>query len=171
MNRKDATQLVAILAAAYPAAQIQEQTAYAYQMGLSDIAYADAERAVSVLMRTSKFMPTVAEIREVLADASTNLEPWDAAWDELASAVDQYGSYLHHPSRGWPGWSDDLVASAVRHIGYENACTMDSSNIGTIRAQFRDYYRNAANRQKKIVQTGDAALPAGNIRALKGGVA
>jgi len=160
MNRNEAAKLVAILSAAYPQAQTRPEMAAAYFMALSDVPYPAAERAVAVLMRTSKFLPTAAEIREVLTDAVTGIEPWEAAWDELMQTVKQYGSYLHMPrnAESWGGWSDDLVEMAVRHVGYENVCGADQEDLPTIRAQFRNAYQTEAGRRKKIVQTGDAAL-------------
>lgn len=169
MTENEAIQLVMIMQAAYPAATVRKETAKAYHLGLADIPYADAERAVVALMRTSKFMPTVAEIRETLTDAAVDIEPWETAWDEVIATINRYGSYLHHPARGWPGWSDALVEGAINHVGYETVCKAESDNLSTVRAQFRNYYENEAKRRKKLVQTGDAALPRGNVRALKKG--
>jgi hypothetical protein len=173
MNRTDAAKLVAVMAAAYPAATTRPETAAAYHLLLSDVPYEAAVRAFTILGRTSKWMPTPAEIREVLADAVSDIEPWEAAWDELMTTIKRHGSYLfrHRSHSGWPGWSDELVAAAVNHVGYENVCGAEYEQLPTIRAQFRNYYQNEAGRRKKVIQAGDAALPSGNIRALKGGVA
>src|SRR5688500_4643584 len=56
MNRSEAAKIVAILAAAYPAAKMQDQTVFVYQVGLSDISYAEVERAVMMLIRTATFI-------------------------------------------------------------------------------------------------------------------
>lgn len=127
MNRKEAVQLVAVMSAAYPTAKVQDETAVAYHLLLSDVPYDAAIRAFTVLGRTSKWMPTPAEIREVLTDAITDIDPWEAAWDELMTTIKRYGSYLfrHQQASGWPGWSDDLVAAAVNHVGYEHVCGAD----------------------------------------------
>jgi hypothetical protein len=175
MNRKEAAQLVAVMAAAYPTAKVQDETAVAYHLLLSDVPYDAAVRAFTILGRTSKFMPTPAEIREVLADAVSDIEPWEAAWDELITTIKRHGSYLfrHRSHSDWPGWSDDLVAAAVNHVGYENVCGAEYEQLPTIRAQFRNFYQGEAARRKRVIQTGDAALPSGGgkIRAIKGEVA
>jgi hypothetical protein len=172
MNRKEAAQLVAVMAAAYPTAKVQDETAVAYHLLLSDVPYDAAVRAFTILGRTSKFMPTPAEIREVLADAVSDIDPWETAWDELMTTIRRHGSYLfrHAAHRDWPGWSDELVAAAVNHVGYEQVCAADAEQLPTIRAQFRNVYEAGAKRRTKAIQTGDAALPAGAGAALTGGM-
>jgi hypothetical protein len=172
MNRNEAAKLVAILSAAYPSAPTRTETAYAYHLALSDVPYPAAERAVAILIRTSTFMPTPAEIRGVLAEAATGIDPWETAWGELMTTIRRHGSYLfrHAAHRDWPGWSDELVAAAVNHVGYEQVCAADAEQLPTIRAQFRNVYEAGAKRRTKAIQTGDAALPAGAGAALTGGM-
>lgn len=183
MNRNEAAKLVAILSAAYPAAQIRPETDIAYHLALSDIPYPVAEQAVAILLRTSKFMPTAAEIREVLAEAATSIAPWESAWDEVADVVHRHGYYLfrHRTSSrhgDWTGWSSDLIEAAVNHVGYDNLCMTPLDKLPTLRAQFRDYYQAEAARRKQAVQIGDAALPSGTdtlanapLRRIGGGAA
>lgn len=163
MTKSEAAKLVAILAA-LPNAKVNEQSAMLYYLALEDIAYADAERAVAILIRTSKFMPTPAEIREVLTDALIDIPQWEEAWNEFLRVVKRYGVYFtddRYTKHGWGGWSSQAVADAVQHVGFRNACMSDESNDATIKAQFRNFYEGQRKRRQRALQVGAAAIAAG----------
>lgn len=165
MTRSEAAKLVAILAA-LPNAKVNEQSAVLYYLALEDIAYKDAERAVAILIRTTKFMPTPAEIREVLADAQIDVPQWEEAWHEFMRVVRRYGVYFvddRYSKPDWSGWSSDAVADAVQHVGFRNACMSDESNDSTLKAQFRNFYEGQRKRRQRALQVGAAAISASRL--------
>lgn len=169
MTKSEAAKLVAILAA-LPNAKVNEQSAMLYYLALEDIAYKDAERAVAILIRTSKFMPTPSEIREVLADAQIDVPQWEDAWNEFMRTVRRYGIYFtddRFTKHGWNGWSSEAVADAVRHVGFRNACMSDESDDSTIKAQFRNFYEGQRKRRQRALQVGAAAISAERLERIE----
>lgn len=181
MNRHEATKLVAILAAAYPSAQLRPETTAAYHMALSDVPFELGEQAAAVLLRTCKFLPTPAEIREALVDAAMEGVPtWEHAWRELERVIGRFGSLLlmrgesydqYRERYGWTGWSTPEVEEAVDFIGYRNVCQSETSDLPTIRAQFRNCYESIIQRKRKAMQIGAAAIPASAVTYLEPGAA
>lgn len=181
MNRTESAKLVAILTAAYPSAQVRPETSTAYAMALADIPFELGEQAVAVLLRTNKFLPTPAEIREALVDAATQDQPsWEQAWKELERTIGRFGSLLlmqgdsydaYRERYGWTGWSTPEVEEAVDFIGYRNVCMSENSDLPTIRAQFRNCYEAIVQRKRKAMQIGSAAIPASLVAFLEPGAA
>lgn len=63
MTKAESAALVAMLVAAFPGARFGEENAAAYEAGIADISAAEGKAAVDDLVRTSRYLPTVAEIR------------------------------------------------------------------------------------------------------------
>lgn len=59
------TATLTFLAATYPRFQMTEHTAAAYAMGLDDVPAAALETAARELAKTSKWFPTLSELREI----------------------------------------------------------------------------------------------------------
>lgn len=66
MNEIEAGEFVAALVHSFPNTRFTEQNASAYQKLVLDIDRNEAESARFEIANTSKFMPTIAEIREVV---------------------------------------------------------------------------------------------------------
>jgi len=64
MKHSEAAELVLMMLAAFPSAKVTDSTSQVYEGMLADIDVAVARRAVHKLIATSKWFPTVAEIRE-----------------------------------------------------------------------------------------------------------
>lgn len=70
MKESEATALVAVLAASFPKQQVGESTVKAYAGALLDIPVELAGAAVKTLQHGSRFFPSIAEIREAVAELS-----------------------------------------------------------------------------------------------------
>ena len=68
MKKSEARALVATLAAAFPRQQVPQVTFDVYTADLVDLDAGVTEQAVSGLRRSSKWFPTIAEIREAVAE-------------------------------------------------------------------------------------------------------
>lgn len=120
MNTTESQKVVGMLLAAFPAARITEPTVRLYERMLGDLDFELATNAVTRLVCTSKFMPTIAEIREAAADLSvgparSGLE----AWGDVMLAIRRVGHY------GVPKFEDPLVAECVRIMGWRYLCIGD----------------------------------------------
>lgn len=70
MKESEAFALVAVLAASFPKQQVGEPTVKAYAGALLDIPVELAGAAVKTLQHGSRFFPSIAEIREAVAELS-----------------------------------------------------------------------------------------------------
>lgn len=62
MTPLEASKLVATLMACYPAMRFPDGTVVAYESFIAELELERAKRAIAQLVRTSKFMPAIAEI-------------------------------------------------------------------------------------------------------------
>lgn len=165
MTRADAAKLVAIVVTAYPAFdKFKDAEAVKATVGLWAAMFAaDSAEAVGLAVRehiaTSKWPPSVAEIRELMADAQhPELIPPDRAWaavsDLLYSRGERCGGEIG-------GLLPPLVARAAETIGWRSLWAMhcayaQGGKPGLDRAAFLEQYRPMYEREKKR-----AMMPAG----------
>jgi hypothetical protein len=160
MTESDAARLLFLMRSQWPDTVISKETTKMWAIVLGDVPYESIELAFYAHCRTSKWAPKPAELLELIAEATVGGESWESAWDELMLAVRRYGSYLFafdKPPATWTGWSTPEVEAAVRHIGYLEVCQSEIDQLGVLRAQFRDAYRNAQQRRIKEAQLGGVA--------------
>lgn len=67
MKRSESAELVMLILGAYPNAKTTSGTSGVYESLLADLDAKAARQAVQQLIATSRFMPTIAEIREATA--------------------------------------------------------------------------------------------------------
>lgn len=153
-----------LLAAAYPT-QIQrlspdETKAWAeiYGRSIVDLELGAARAAVERLVRTSTWLPTIAELREAAVHVNGGRRRAGAeAWGDVAQMIGRWGQYRE------PGvdfdFDDALVAKLVRDFGWRRLC--QSEDITADRARFITAYDQLAIEQRK-----DAAASPGARGAL-----
>jgi len=81
-----------------------------YYLGLADLPMASIERAVQRAIREAKFMPSVAELRE-MAGVMLPADRVVAAWGVFARAATQHGYYTS------VSFDDPLINATVRNLG------------------------------------------------------
>jgi len=135
MSQSDAARAVAVLAAAFPSARIEAPTLRVYAKLLADVDPEALSRAVTRLAATSRFFPTIAELRgEVAAEATEGLPAPEVAWGEVVEELRRVG----HTAA--PQFSCPEIGQAVRAIGGWGALCFASRNPYD-RARFVDAYR------------------------------
>lgn len=156
------------LFSAYPNTQATEETVAMYVRLLRDIPDADLQTVVDQSVATSKFLPTIAELRDMYHSLRTvNQITWVEGWDMVQREIRRVGSY------GAPSFSDDLTARVVAAMGWREICA--SETPGVDRAQFRDMFQTMAacaeTAQKLLPQARSyaARLATGNGRMLTDG--
>ena len=152
MQRSEAAKLVAMLSAAYRDAAISEATAEVYEAMLADLDFEAAKQATQRLICSSKWLPTVAEIRTAAAEVQLGpVRAGGEAWGDVVAAVRKVGSY-----RPAPTFEDPLVNECVKLMTWRGLCLGD--NEAADRAKFVQLYDSLAARQRTNVVAG--ALPA-----------
>ena len=124
---------------------------------LADLDFGAVKGAIERLAKTSKWLPTVAEIRaEVVEDRADLPEP-EVAWGFVWRAISKYGE------RQRPQFAHDEIRQAVDAIGWSSICL--DENVAASRARFTDAYR--AIRAKRIEReaTGRYVAPDRQLEA------
>ena len=141
-SEKQVRGLLRAISGAYPTFELTDDRVSIYVKLLADL---DAEALIAACQQhiaTSKFPPTVAELREACASLTRPALPaWADAWGEVLDAIRRVG-YL-----GRPSFSHPLITQAVQGMGgWKMLCAMEISETATQRAQFRDVYNAYATR-------------------------
>ena len=110
---------------------------------LKDLDYATANIAIQKHMVSSKYPPTIADIREQATEVSYGQAPlWSDGWEQVLRAMRLYGSYRLQEALDS---MDDLTRKAVERLGFKELCM--SENIAVDRANFRMVFEQIANRE------------------------
>lgn len=119
---------------------------------LADIPYDVAEAVLRKWVSLNKWSPSIADIREMVAEAQNGEMPdYGAAWESVLRAIRQYGFYNQQEALES---LDPMTRGVVERMGFRELCM--SENPGVDRGQFRKIYETVAMREKKKQQV---ALP------------
>lgn len=146
-NDKQITGALGVLAAGYPHFNLTPETIRVYQRTLTDIPGEVLDQAVMHLLTTSKFFPSVAEIREACFGIMTNAAEIPSAfeaWQEVQDQIALCGDYFRYDNGRKPSYSHPLVSKAVEIMGYQNLCMSD--NMVADRAHFFKVYESLYRR-------------------------
>ncbi len=143
MTPVEAAKAVAILQAAFPGARWTEPTALLYEQLLADLEFELAHSAITRLVCTTKFLPTIAEIREAAADIVLGpcRHPIDA-WGDVVVAL-EWAQRSGISTR--PKFNDPIVDECVKALGWR-----DLSNEAADRSRFADLYSHLQRAQRVI---------------------
>ncbi len=97
MTDIEVKKLLYILESAYPRGEFRAGTAKVYAQMLSDLPYRVAEEAIRRLIATSKWLPTIAEIRQMCAEVMDPPLSAEDAWIEACNAARAFTPYQAPP--------------------------------------------------------------------------
>lgn len=148
MNQSKKTERIAhilgMLVVAYPSGLITDETTTLYTRMLSDIDPTVLETAVLQHIATSRFFPTVAELREAamkIASPACQHPTSAEAWGEVKGQMRKVGWCGH------PWFSDPLIYKIVAIFGWQELC--GSENDEADRAHFMQMYQTSLEREKQ----------------------
>jgi len=143
MEKRETAAILALLASAYPYAKISKETAAMYHEVWKDLVFADCERAVGVIVRTSEMFPSAASVRREVLRLGGMLAPTAAeGWWQVTTLVREVGRY------GRPQFASPAVQKTVDAIGWREIC--DSDNQGVLRAHFFKLYDKLAEEHDRV---------------------
>jgi hypothetical protein len=164
MKRSEAAEIVMLLLGAYPQAKTTASTSQVYETMLSDLDVGSARAAVTRLIATSRFMPTVAEIRAAAADIERGpVRSGAEAWLDVLDQIRREG-YC-----GTPLFDDAIVASLIERWGWTRMCL--EGNVDADRARFIEAYDSLAKQARERDVSGLALTAAPDTKRLKRGAA
>ena len=161
---------------AYPNREIPVETMALYARQLTDLDEAAVVDAIYRLVRTSKFLPSIAEIREAAVAGGPTEGLAELAWAEVQREVRRVGDHgaahlrqfrggvFVEPER--PVFSSPITTAAVESVTWKLICHGD---VAETREQFLWTWRNLATGMVKrgaAADGGAVALP-GAATALK----
>lgn len=157
---------------AFPHNKLSQEGLVIYAKALSELSIPAIDAAMLLIMKTSKFFPTVAEIfeaAEVMQDfvQGTGLPSPDEAWAEaIREAHDKfvYGKWeLSTPE----------IEQAVNNFGKMALCELTPEGMNTARAQFMRIYSAICSRKKDKTVNENVlkSLPQRHVEMLIGGLA
>lgn len=103
--------LVAILEAAYPRQELREETIEVYASFLLDIDYKVAEKAIQAHIRSERWFPTIAEIREACVEQVYKIPTTEQAMSIIREAVRTNNYKLIS--------QNEILKQAVATVGFE----------------------------------------------------
>lgn len=150
MDRKQTATLLMYLRSSYPnnsEALERPETAETWYTALTDIDFEMAKVAVMRWVMTEKWLPSIADIREGVAQITEPTMDWSEAWSQAMDAVKNYGPYAQKEAMDS---LDDVTKEAVKRIGFMEFCLLEHDDVEVMRAHFRDVYNqiNARKREK-----------------------
>lgn len=154
MNKKEFSAFAMALRTYYPKEQLlpNQQAMELWYRELQDIPYCVAEVGLRKWVAINKWSPSIAEIREMVAEVKEgNVADWGTGWEQVLMAIRKYGMYQEALALES---MDEVTRQCVKQLGFKNICM--SENIATDRANFRMIYEGLAERKKKEMQV---ALP------------
>lgn len=176
MTRDEGQQVVRVLAAAFRS-DLRGMTASevvtwsdVYAAGLADLDFEEVRAGVERLVKSAKFLPRVAEIREaVLTVTRGQLKGGAEAWREVISVIGlppsaEVAGVLVGRRGQRPTFSDPITARLMSPGAWIELCASD--NAASERARFVDAYDVLARQGRIEAQVSPgAAAPALPARA------
>lgn len=144
MNTMEFSTIASAIQAAYPNHTVMpdRQSKEVWYTMLNDLEYKVCLTAIKQIISTSKFPPSIADIREKCTTLTCiQVKDWGDAWQDVLDAIRFSGMYQENEAIAR---LDDMTAKCVKRLGYQNLCT--SENIVADRANFRMIYEQEAKR-------------------------
>lgn len=157
MNKDEFIEIVKMIKTAYPREKFLE-TGEQFEMWfnmLKDIPFGICQAAIITWVTENPRSPAISDIRGLCHEVTTNDDSWEKAWDTVMRAISRYGSYREEEALDS---MDELTRRTTETFGFRYLCFTDSDNLQTVRAQFRDVYKNYAKKKRT-----SEILP-GNVR-------
>lgn len=99
--------------------EVDEALIMGFEMGLEGLTTEQIERSVALAVRTKKFFPSPAELRELAGEVPSG-ERAVVAWDAFAQAVSKHGYYDS------VDFDDPVINATIRNLGgWQRVCQID----------------------------------------------
>jgi hypothetical protein len=149
MTKESAATCLAALTAAY-SKELPKPTARIYIQALQDLPPEPLAEATAVIIKTSRWFPSIAEIRETTMEFDDNVaipSSWDSAWADVMTKIRREGR------NRLSEWSNDSIPEALDAIGgYQRVC--DATSIGLMESRFKTAYERTSGGTKRQMLLG-----------------
>ena len=155
-------QALALLAGAFPA--FKDQQAQAYGAMLNDIPGAIQMEAVKNVVKTCKFLPSIAEIREeakrltLMATGKESNIP-EQEWEIVYRAIGTVGFYNK------PAFKNRITVKTIKAMGWRLLCGADTTMMPALRSQFIKTFK-AIEQQEKAKRRVARSMRDGRLKEI-----
>lgn len=147
MNKQEFATIVSIIRTFYAKENIipnSQAVELWYQM-LGDLDFKTAEIFIKKWVSTEKWSPSIADIRQGVAEISLGGIPdWSESYEKVRRAISSYG-YMQYEEAVKE--FDEPTKRTVERIGWRELC-LSETDQGTKRAQYRDVYNGVVTQAK-----------------------
>ena len=157
MKKSETAQILALIGAAYSRFDVPQKKDslkfMTWHKMLKDFDFQLTQTAVEKLIAECKFPPSIADIREQVADVknfSKNRLTAGEAWEKAIKAVNKFSSHRGYGYKTDPEVIDqlpDLVVKTAEMIGWNKIGKAKAE--GVVRGQFMKMYKQVQDRDKK----------------------
>jgi hypothetical protein len=142
-----------LLVDSFPTKGVTPQTRAAYESNLNDMPESLICAAITHLVRTATFLPTIGEIRMLIAESCCGLPSDEDAWKQVRTA-------LGNPIGADDPWAavHPLVLECVKLLGTYDL-RHDESREGKAQQHFRRAYRERRDITVKDMAAGTLPMP------------
>lgn len=167
MDARKFAALMKGLQSAYPNARLVD-TDEGMQMWfrmLKDIPYDQLSIAIQQHISTSKFPPSIAEIREFALRGEE--KDWSEAWGEVLRCISLFGLYREKEALAYLKSKDEICYLIVKRLSFKEICL--SENIQVERANFRMAYeaQGRIDRERKSLPDRLKVMLDNTIKAIE----
>ena len=139
MNKEQFLRGMTFLGTAYKVGFTEEEIEVWYKM-LKDYTEEDFNNAIKELIKTEKYLPTIAHITEQIAKTHFKAYPRaEDEWQRVINAVHSFGSYREEEALNS---MDENIANIVKLIGYYRICTSTQEEQVWNKKQFIEEYNS-----------------------------
>lgn len=151
MNKNEFAVVMSYLMSAYPAANISGATTNIYFEHLKDIDRKTIEQAATKIVESSRFFPSVAEVREecLKIDRPEYNKSTVDAIALIADAISMYGRYRAEEAMAYIRSRDAVLYEIVKAVRFQNLCSSDLRNY---RGEIERLYKESAEDIRKGAQ-------------------
>lgn len=173
MTKKEFGKIAMALKTYYPRESLlpNDEALELWYRQLCDLQYGVAEAALNKWVATSKWSPTVADLRKNAIEIKLgNQQDWGEGWERVLKAIRKYGTY---DGKRALEELDEISRECVKRLGWYNLCM--SEHMTTDRANFRMIYEELAARRKEQAQLPEQlrtqidAIQQVNVGMIEGG--
>lgn len=158
MKESEAKQIVALLLAAY-GREMRKETVALYTMELQPLPFDVTKVVVGGLIRTSRFLPTIAEIIGGVGQAALGAPTAEQGWERVQRLMFECVYYNGHGWQPEPNYGHPMVQRTVAAMGGLRAM-QSSTNESVMRAQFLRLYTSFVSDQIVPAARGELEAPA-----------
>lgn len=143
-------QLMEALRSAYPRYNfIDDQYSKAlWAKSLSDIPIDKLSIAVESFILSSKWPPTIADLREMALKTEQDETNWSYGWGLVNKAIGRFGQYREHDAMLWIASQDKIAVESIRRVGFKDLCNSTEEEKGFFRTTFSKVYDSIKAEEK-----------------------